>query len=46
LRGHGGIGLDVENLFDSREVINFQSAFSGTRFQQGRRILVSASLKF
>ncbi len=38
---HGGIGLDVTNLFDSRKVINFQSAFSGTRFQQGRRFLLS-----
>lgn len=40
--GRGGLGFDVSNLFDSRQVINFQSAFSGTRFQQGRRIQVSA----
>ena len=33
-----GLTLSVENLLDSREVVNFQSAFSGTRFQQGRRI--------
>jgi outer membrane receptor protein involved in Fe transport len=39
--GHGGLGLDIENLLDDRTVINFQSAFSGTRFQQGRRILLS-----
>jgi outer membrane receptor protein involved in Fe transport len=39
--GRGGLGLDVTNLFDTRTVINFQSAFSGTRFQQGRRILLS-----
>ncbi len=44
--GHGGLGIDIENVFDSRQVINFQSAFSGTRFQQGRRILVSATFKF
>ncbi len=44
--GRGGFGLDVANLFDSRDVINFQSAFSGTRFQQGRRILGSAFLTF
>ncbi len=44
--GRGGIGLQVLNLFDSRQVINFQSAFSGTRFQQGRRLLLSVSLKF
>jgi outer membrane receptor protein involved in Fe transport len=41
LGNHGGLGLDVTNLFDTRSVINFQSAFSGTRFQQGRRILLS-----
>ncbi len=43
-----GIGVDfaVENLFDSRQVINFQSAFSGTRFQQGRRVLLNLSGKF
>ncbi len=44
--GHGGIGLDVTNLFDSREVINFESGFSGTRFQEGRRILLSVFEKF
>lgn len=42
----GGLQLDVENLFDQRNVINFQSAFSGTRFQQGRRVLLSANGKF
>ncbi len=45
-RGAGGLGLQVFNVFDSRQVINFQSAFSGTRFQQGRRVLVSAAFKF
>lgn len=40
-KGRGGLELNVENLFDDRSVINFQSAFSGTRFQQGRRILLS-----
>ena len=45
-RGRGGIGIDVLNVFDSREVINFQSAFSGTRFQLGRRFALSATLKF
>jgi outer membrane receptor protein involved in Fe transport len=44
--GRGGIGLSVENLLDDRTVINFQSAFSGTRFQQARRILVNANLSF
>ena len=46
LHGRGGFGLDVDNLFDSRQVINFQSAFSGTRFQLGRRITLSANYKF
>ncbi|AIE86464.1 TonB-dependent receptor [Fimbriimonas ginsengisoli Gsoil 348] len=45
-RGQGGLALDVQNAFDSRKVINFQSAFSGTRFQQGRRILLSVFGKF
>ena len=45
-RGHGGIGLSVENVLDDRNVINFQSAFSGTRFQQARRILFNANLSF
>ena len=44
--GRGGLGLDVTNLFDSRNVINFQSGFSGTRFQMGRTILLSAFCKF
>lgn len=44
--GRGGLGLDVSNLFDDRTVINFQSGFSGTRFQMGRTILLSAFCKF
>ncbi len=43
---HGSLSLDVLNLFDSRSVINFLSGFSGTRFQQGRRILFSISGSF
>ncbi len=46
LRGKGGLNFTVENLFDDRTVINFQSAFSGTRFQQGRRVSVSFSGSF
>lgn len=38
--------LGVENLFASRKVINFNSAFSGTRFQQGRRVLLSVNGRF
>lgn len=44
--GHGGISLDVYNVFDNVAIINFQSAFSGTRFQEGRRILLSSNYKF
>jgi len=44
--GKAGMTLDVQNLFDTREVINFQSAFSGTRFQMGRRISLSLTGKF
>ena len=44
--GRGGLTLAVENLLDDRTVINFNSGFSGTRFQQGRRILVSLSGNF
>ena len=44
--GRGGLSLDVTNLFDKRDVINFQSAFSGTRFQMGRAISLSMNYKF
>ncbi len=46
LWGHGSLALDVQNLLDSRTVINFQSGFSGTRFQNGRTILVSVTSHF
>jgi len=45
-KGRGGVGVSVENLLDDRTVINFQSAFSGTRFQEARRILFNANLSF
>ena len=45
-KGRGGLTLDVENVFNDRALINFNSDFSGTRFQQGRRIIVSANLGF
>ncbi len=45
-RGKGGLMFDVTNVFDSRTVINFQSAFSGTRFMQGRRIGFSVFGRF
>ena len=46
LKGRGGLTLDVENLLDDKSLINFNSDFSGTRFQQGRRIVLSANLGF
>ncbi len=38
--------LDVENILDDRSLINFGSDFSGTKFQQGRRVILSANLGF
>ncbi|HLK13443.1 MAG TPA: TonB-dependent receptor, partial [Fimbriimonadaceae bacterium] len=40
LNRHFALTLDVQNLTDQRTVINFQSGFSGTRFMQGRRLLI------
>jgi outer membrane receptor protein involved in Fe transport len=38
---HIDLELLVENITDNRSVINFQSGFSGTRFQQGRAFEVA-----
>ena len=38
--GPVGVELDVENITNDVSVLNFNSGFSGTRFQQGRRYLV------
>jgi outer membrane receptor protein involved in Fe transport len=46
ISGHGGLNLDIQNLFDERSVINFDSGFSGTRFQPARRILLSLTGSF
>jgi len=46
LGGHTSLTLSVENVFDSTTLINFNSGFSGTRFQQGRRVLLSLNTKF
>lgn len=43
LIGKSRLELNVENLFDDRPYLNFNSGFSGTRFQQGRRILLTLS---
>lgn len=42
----GGVTVDVQNVFDSRTVINFNSPVDGTRFSQGRRITISAFSQF
>lgn len=46
LKKRVSFGLDILNVFDSRAVINFQSAFSGTRFMQGRMVQFSLTGKF
>lgn len=45
-KGKGGLNLDVENILNNRSLINFGSDFSGTKFQQGRRVILSANLGF
>ena len=44
--GHGtSLVLEVQNLFDDRTLLNFNSGFSGTRFEIGRTILLSCQGK-
>jgi outer membrane receptor protein involved in Fe transport len=35
--------LAIQNVLDDRTVLNFNSGFSGTRFEQGRRILLTVN---
>ena len=44
--GGVGFGLDVQNVFNSRRPTNFNSGFSGTRFQLGRRVLLTLTGNF
>jgi outer membrane receptor protein involved in Fe transport len=44
--GKGGLKLTVANLFDERDLLNFNSGFSGTRFQQARTVLLSTYFAF
>ena len=46
LFGPLGLQLDVENLTNDVSVLNFNSGYSGTRFQQGRRALLSLTGSF
>lgn len=41
-----GFGLTVQNIFDNRQVLNFLSGFSGTRFVQGRRVLLNGLFRW
>lgn len=41
-----GLSLDVLNVFDDRTLLNFFSEFSGTRFVQGRRVLLNATYEW
>ena len=41
-----GGSLQVLNLFDQRNLLNFFSDFSGTRFVQQRRILLNGMIRF
>jgi len=44
---HGSkLVLEVQNLTDDRTLLNFNSGFSGTRFQLGRTVLLSLQGKF
>jgi outer membrane receptor protein involved in Fe transport len=46
LFGVAGLKCSVTNIFDERNRINFNSGFSGTRFQQGRAIVLSTFFNF
>ena len=46
LFGLGGLKFTATNIFDDRTVINYNSAFSGTRFQPAQTFLVSAFFNF
>ena len=46
LFGNVGLVFAVENVFDERANIAIDSAFSGTRFAQGRRIMLGLTGKF
>lgn len=41
-----GFGVTVQNLFNNRSVLNFLSEFSGTRWVQGRRVLINGFFRF
>ena len=46
LLGPVGLELDIENLTNDVSVLNFNSGYSGTRFQQGRQAIVRVTGNF
>jgi outer membrane receptor protein involved in Fe transport len=46
LLGPVGAELDIENITNDVSVLNFNSGYSGTRFQQGRRVLLNLTGSF
>ena len=46
LLGPAGLELDIENLTNNVSVLNFNSGFSGTRFEQGRRAVLRLTGSF
>ncbi len=42
-RGRASLGLEIQNVFDDRSVVNFDSGFSGTRFTEARRFMLTIS---
>ena len=46
LFGVVSIDASVENLFNANSLVSYGSTFAGTRFQQGRRALLTLSAKY
>jgi outer membrane receptor protein involved in Fe transport len=46
LFGPAGLELDIENLTNDVSVLNFNSGYSGTRFQQGRQAIIRVTGSF
>ena len=46
LFGPAGLELDIENLTNDVSVLNFNSGYSGTRFQQGRQAVLRVTGSF
>ncbi len=44
--GKGGVSLIIYNIFNDTSIINFNSGFSGTRFDQGRTVMLDVFGKF